>query len=83
MFQFLDSRFGLFHPVRAFELERFGYYADGQNGFFPGCPGDHRRAAGASAATHAGGDEGHVDTVQLGDDFINGFFGSTSADFRL
>ena len=58
-------RFGQPHAVRAFELERLGDDADGQDAALARGAGDDRRRAGAGAAAHAGGDEHHVGAVEL------------------
>jgi len=59
----IPASFGLGHPVAALELEGLGDHADGEDAMFLGRPGDHRRAAGAGAAAHAGSDEYHVGAV--------------------
>ncbi len=45
------------HPAHAFELERLGHDADGENAEFARSLGDNGRRARAGAAAHAGGDE--------------------------
>ena len=64
--QLLQAGFGHAHAFGAFEGERLGHYADDEAAVFVGGLRDHRRAAGARAATHAGGDEDHVKAFECG-----------------
>jgi hypothetical protein len=49
---------------RAFEVERLGDHAHGQDAHFLGHLRHDRRSTGAGAAAHAGGDEDHVRAAQ-------------------
>nr|WP_206542962.1 hypothetical protein [Pantoea stewartii] len=55
-----DAVLGGAHAALAFEVERLGHHADGEDPHLAGSLGDHRRSARAGAAAHAGGDENHV-----------------------
>ena len=78
----LDPLLGDAHATGAFELERLGDDAHGQNAQFTGGLGDHRRRAGAGAAAHARRDEGHVAAFQVLDDLIQRLLGGALADLR-
>ena len=60
LLQLVDAGIGRAAAARAFERERLGDHADGQDALVAGGLGDDRRGAGAGAAAHAGGDEAHV-----------------------
>ena len=77
LLQGLDALFGLTHPFRTFKLERFGHHAHGQNAQFTRGLRNDRRSPGASAATHAGGDETHMRASQMIDDLFDRFFRSS------
>ena len=66
--------------ARAFEGERLGDDADGQDALVAGGLGDDRRGAGAGAAAHAGGDEAHVRALERLDDLVERLFGRGAAD---
>ena len=66
----------------AFECERLGAHADGQNAFVARGLGDHRRSASAGAAAHAGSDEAHVRALERRIDLIERLFGGGAADLR-
>ena len=78
-----DAAFGGAHALVAFEGERLGHDADGQDAHLAHRAGDYRRSAGARAAAHAGGDEHHVRTGKLFHDLVEGFFGAAAADVGL
>ena len=71
------------HAARAFELERLGDHADGEDAELRGGARDHRRRAGAGAAAHAGGDEHHVAAGEMGADLVQRLFGGGLADLGL
>jgi hypothetical protein len=81
--KFGDAGFGRLHPLAAFEAERLGDDANGQDAHFAGDLGDDRRGAGTRAATHAGGDEGHVSAFQRRADLVAMRIGGCLAGFRL
>ena len=64
----------------AFEGERLGDDADGQDAAVARGLGDDRSGAGAGAAAHAGGDEAHVRAVERAFDFVERLFGGGAAD---
>ena len=66
----------------AFERERLGNDADGQDALVARGLGDHRRSAGAGAAAHAGGDEAHVRAFQRALDIFQRFLSRGASDFR-
>ena len=78
-----DAAFGDAHAPVAFEGERLGHDADGQNAHLAHRAGDDRRSAGARAAAHAGGDEHHVRAGKLLHDLVERFFGAGAADVGL
>ena len=67
----------------AFEVERLGHDADGEDAHLARGLGDDRRSAGAGAAAHAGGDEHHVGAGQMIADFVDHFLRPRRADIRL
>ena len=75
--------FGEAHAALAFEVERLGDDADGEDAEIAGGLRDDRRCAGAGAAAHAGGDEHHVRAGQMIADFVDDFLGGGAADLRL
>ncbi len=81
--QFLNTGIGLPHADLAFEIERLGDNANGQDTLLTAGAGDHRGSPGSGSATHTGGDEHHVAVGQLGEDIIDAFLGSDAADFGL
>jgi len=83
LLQLFDSGFGQTHAATALEVERLGNDADREDALVSSRLSDNRSSAGAGAAAHAGGDEAHVRTVQVIDDFIDALFGCGTADFRL
>ena len=81
LLQFLDPGFGRAHPAGAFEQERLGHHANGQDTLFTGGLGHNRSRAGAGAAAHAGSDEAHVCAIQRAVDLSQGFLGRSLAHF--
>ncbi len=73
----------LTHPLGAFELERLGHDADGQDAHLAGGLRDDRGSAGAGAAAHPGGDEAHMRALQVIDDILDRFLGRAGADIGL
>ena len=65
---------GRLQAARAFEVERLGDDADGEDAHLARHPRDHRRRARARAAAHAGGDEEHVRAVYRLADAVHCFF---------
>ena len=61
--------------ARAFEAERLGDDADGQDALVARRLGDDRRGAGAGAAAHAGGDEAHMRAFERLLDLVERLFG--------
>ena len=80
LLQLLDARVGRAAAARAFERERLGHHADGQDAAVARRLGDDRRGAGAGAAAHAGGDEAHVRAFERFLDFLERLFGGGAAD---
>ena len=70
------------HPPLAFELEGLRHDRNRQDAEFLRCPGNDRRGARTRAASHAGGDEEKMYTIQIGADFLDRFLGGGSANFR-
>ena len=68
--------------ARAFESERLGDDADGQDSLVARGLGDDWRRAGSGAATHAGGDEAHVRAFERALDLIQRFFRGSPANLR-
>ena len=83
LLQFGDAGFGDAHAPLAFEVERLGDDADGQDAGFLRAARDHRRRAGAGAAAHAGGDEHHVRALQVVADLVDHLLGGGAADLGL
>ena len=83
LLQFGDAAFGDAHAALAFEMERLGDDADGEDADLLRRPGDDRRRAGAGAAAHAGGDEHHVRAGEVVADLVDHFFGGGAADIGL
>jgi hypothetical protein len=81
--QFGDAVFGDAHPAHAFEVERLGDDADGEDAGLFRATRDHRRCAGAGAAAHAGGDEHHMRALEVIADLVDRLFGCGAPDFRL
>ena len=65
LLQFGDAGLGDAHAAQALEMERLGDDADRQDADLAGDPGDDGRGAGAGSAAHAGGDEHHVDALEM------------------
>ncbi len=65
----------------AFEGERLGDDADGEDALVARGLGDDRSGAGAGAAAHAGGDEAHVRAVERALDLFERLFRRGAADF--
>ena len=68
-------------PARAFEGERLGDHADGEDALVARGPGDDRGGAGAGAAAEPGGDEAHMGAVERLLDLGQQFLGRGLADF--
>ena len=83
LLQLLDAELGRLHAALAFEVERLGDDADGEDALLARGPGDDRRSAGAGAAAHAGGDEAHVRAGEVLDDLVDALLGGGAADLRL
>ncbi len=75
--------FGGAHAALAFEVERLGDDADGEDAHVARGLGDDRSRAGAGAAAHAGGDEHHVGAGEMIAEFVDDFLGGGRADIRL
>ena len=71
------------HAALAFEVERLGHHADGEDALLARRAGDDRGCAGAGAAAHAGGDEAHMRAGEVVDDLVDAFLGCGAADLRL
>ena len=80
LLEFLDTAFGNIHAGGALEIERLGDHAYGEDSKLPSGAGDYRRGPGSRAAAHAGSDEGHMRTVEVLDELVNGFFRRSPAD---
>ena len=78
-----DAVLGNAHAPLAFEMERLGDHADGQDSDFARRFGDDRRRAGAGAAAHAGGDKHHVRAGQMVADFVDRLLGGGASHFGL
>ena len=74
---------GRAHAPLAFELERLGDDADGEDAFLARGAGDDGCGTGAGAAAHASGDEGHVAAGEMRLDVGHGLFGGGRSDVRL
>ena len=77
-----DGGFGRFETFAAFELERFGNDADGQNAFGFGQLGNDRCGTRTGTAAHAGGNKDHIGAFKFFFYFFLGFFGGQLTDFR-
>ena len=75
--------FGGAHAALAFEVERLGDDADGEDAHVARGLGDDGCGAGAGAAAHAGGDEHHVGAGEMIADFVDDFLGRGRADIGL
>ena len=80
LLQLVDAGIGRAAAARAFERERLGDDADGQDALVARGLGDDRRSAGAGAAAHAGGDEAHVRAFERALDLVERLFGGGAAD---
>ncbi len=81
LLQFRDALLGRLHAAAAFEVERLGDDADGEDALLARRGGDDGRRTGAGAAAHAGGDEHHVGAVEELQDFRQRLLGGLTADF--
>ena len=81
--QRLDAVVGLGGAVATLEGERPGDDADGQRSQRAGDARDHRSAAGARAATFAGGHEDHVGALDGRLDLLGVVLGGTLADVGI
>ncbi len=82
-FEFLDALIGKGHAMTAFELERLGHDAHGQDARFARGMRDDRRCTGPGAAAHSGGDERHVRASQGFHQFGKRFFGGATTDIGV
>jgi hypothetical protein len=80
LLQFLDAGIGRLHPAIAFEAERLGDDADGQDAAVARRLGDDRGRTGAGAAAHARGDEAHMRAFERLFDLLHRLFGRGAAD---
>ena len=71
------------HAPRALEVEGLGHDANRQQPRLAGGPGDDRRAAGAGAAAHAGGEEHQVEVLQGVQHLLQHLFRRLAADLGL
>ena len=78
-----DAGLCLAHPALSLEIEGLGHHTHRQDAAFAGGAGNHRRSAGARAATHAGGDEHHVAIGKLAHHGFDAFLGGGAADIRF
>ena len=74
---------GRAHAPLAFELERLGHDADGEDAFLARGAGDDGSSTCAGSAAHAGGDERHVAAGEMRLDVGHGFFSRRRADVGL
>ncbi len=74
---------GRLHAALAFEVERLGDDADGEDALLARRAGDDRSCTRAGAAAHAGGDEAHMRVRQVIEDLVDALFRGGAADFRL
>src|SRR3546814_7254885 len=76
LLQLLDTGIGGAAAAIAFEAERLGDDADGEDALVARRLGDDGRGAGAGAAAHTGGNKAHMGAVErlfdLGDCFLGG-----------
>ena len=82
LLQLVDAGVGRAAAARAFEAERLGDHADGEDAAVARRLGDDRRRAGAGAAAHAGGDEAHMGAFERRLDLGQRLFGGRLADLR-
>jgi hypothetical protein len=71
------------HAAQAFEMERLGHDADGEDAHLARDLGDDGGGAGAGAATHAGGDEHHMRAGEMVADLVDHLLGGGAADLGL
>src|SRR5262249_15039247 len=76
-------RLGDAHPAHAFEVERLGNHADGEDARLFRAARHHRRRACTGATAHAGGHEHHVSALQMIADLVDRLLGRGTADLRL
>ena len=81
--EFLDAVFGDLHAPLAFEVERLGDDADGEDAELLRDARDDGSRPGAGAAAHAGGDEHHVRAREMVANFVDRFLGGRTADFGM
>src|SRR3546814_20090301 len=76
LLQLLDTGIGGAAAAIAFEAERLGDDADGEDALVARSLGDDGRGAGAGAAAHTGGHKAHMGALErlfdLGDCFLGG-----------
>ena len=82
LLQSFDACFRLFHALAAFELERLGHNANGQNAQLTSRLRDDRCRASARAAAHTSGDKAHVCASQMVNDLLDAFFSRSRANRR-
>src|SRR5262249_22317394 len=56
---------------------------DGEHAKLLGSAGDYGRGTSPCAASHSSGDEKEMDSIKMGADFVNRFFGSRGANIGL
>ena len=78
-----DADVGVLSASLALEAEGLGHDRDRESAELPGDLGDHRGAAGARAAAHAGGDEDHVRAREQVLDLVPVFERRVAADVRI
>ena len=81
--ELLDAALGRLLAAHAFELERLGHDADGQDALLLRRPGDDGCSTRTGAAAHAGGDEGHMGACEMVEDFGQRLLGGGGTDLRL
>ena len=81
--QFGDAGLGGAHAALAFEVERLGHHADGEDAHLARGLGDDGRCTGAGAAAHAGGDEHHVGAGEMIAKLVDDLLRGGRADVRL
>src|SRR5262249_55525960 len=83
LLQVNDTGLGKAHTTLAFKVKRLGDDANGENSKLPRRLRDDGCCSGASAATHAGGDEHQVRATQVILNFLDYFLCCGTAHFGL
>ena len=81
--QIRNAHLGLTHPVRTLKFERLRHNADGQNPLVVRDLRNDRGRAGARAAAHTGGDEGHLRALEGGGDLVAALLRAALADLGV